>query len=124
MFRSTSHPSATVTLQSPKPARHVRPQAPPVHVAADALAATGHGVVVRVSPSVLQTARDVPLHSAVPGVHVHDEQTPPLHVDIDGQVLLVNRRPSSLQVRAVRLSTHDEDPGTHRRSRQTRRERV
>src|SRR5262245_6158759 len=76
----TSHPSAAIMLQSPKPALQVKVHASPLpQRGIVAFTGAAQGVIVLPSPSELHTVRVVdPLGQvAVPGVHVQPEHMVP-----------------------------------------------
>lgn len=116
--RPTSHPSAAVALQSPKPALQVKMQrlSDPQR-AIDALAGAVQGSLRVPNPSAVQTERAaVPVGQvAVPGTQAQLEHIVPVHVDDAGQVRFIAVVPSTLHTRTVRVSTQEELPGVHTR---------
>jgi hypothetical protein len=78
---------------------------PSVQLAALALAGTGHGVRVWLSPSGSHTRRSLgPEQSALPGVHVHPVHRPIEHDSTPPQLTSRVLKPSSAHTRTVRAS--------------------
>jgi hypothetical protein len=115
--RSTSQPLAALPSQSPKPASQVTPHAPAAQVAVP-FARAGHGVLVVVFPSALQTSRTVPAQVTAPGVHRQAPQRPAVQLAPDGHVVVVYPRPSALQRLAIEDDRQVPVPGVHVQARQ------
>jgi hypothetical protein len=95
----TSQPLLALPSQSPKPAAHTNPHAPPEHVAALALLGTGQGALVVERPSELHTRRTptVDAQDTALGVHTHGAQVPAAQEVDEGQVVVAALKPSGAQ---------------------------